>query len=255
MRTYWAAKRPQETESTLKATIAIDAKNITANRALGVFYMATGRGAEAEPYFQTIAATANTPDAMMTLAQYYIISKRPKDARRVLTELATQPASYAAASTRLAALDAAENNRAEALIRVRGVLAKYPNDVPAQLLNANLLYLDHKNDEALAAVNAAITVNPNLAAAHLMAGRFYASGGRPDDASVARAGAETGAAIDRRGAGLARLNLLKGAIDRSLTYAQQVLTAQPDNAEARNLLVRSYVSRGDVPKARGFSPP
>ena len=163
----------------------------------------------------------------------------------MLTELATQPASYAAASTRLAALDAAENNRAEAQLRIKEVLTKYPRDVPAQLLNANLLYLDHKNDEALAAVNAAIAIDPNSGTAHLMAGRFYAASDRADDAIKSY---EQALKLDPRSIeaalALARLNLLKGAMDRSLTYTQQVLTAQPDNPDARNLLVRSYVHPG-----------
>jgi tetratricopeptide (TPR) repeat protein len=118
-------------------------------------------------------------------------------------------------------------------------------------LNANLLYLDHKRDEALAAVNAAIAVDPNSATAHLMAGRFYASGDRPDDAIKEY---EQVLKLDQRSVeaalALARLNLVKGATDRSLTYVQQVLTAQPNNPEARDLLVRSYVRKGDVSKAR-----
>jgi predicted Zn-dependent protease len=44
--------------------------------------------------------------------------------------------------------------------------------------------------------------------------------------------------------------MAKGATDRSLTYVQQVLTAQPSNPEARDLLVRSYVQQGNVSKAR-----
>ena len=41
--------------TTLKAALQIDVKDIAANRALGLFYMASGRVPEAEPYFDALA--------------------------------------------------------------------------------------------------------------------------------------------------------------------------------------------------------
>lgn len=144
--------------------------------------MSTGRSASAEPYFQAIAENTGTPEAKLTLAQYYILVDRSDDARRVLQEVAKRDDGYAAATVRIAALDAAQGQMAAAQSRVREVLVKYPKDIPAHLLNANLLLLDRKRDEALSAVNAALASDPNSARAHFLAGRILEAGDRLDEA-------------------------------------------------------------------------
>ena len=88
--------------------------------------MATGRVAAAEPYFKQVAATAETAAAKLTLAQYYVVANQPGDARRVLQALAKESDSCAAATERLAALDAVDGNRALAQTEVpRG-----PGEIP-----------------------------------------------------------------------------------------------------------------------------
>src|SRR5262249_28862714 len=154
--------------------------NAEANRALGTFYMATGRGSEAEANFRAIAATAN-PGAQLTLAQYYIAMKRPDDARHVL-EAAAKSDAYALATVRLAALDAAEGKTAAADARVHEVLGKYPKNVPALLLKATFLARDRRWDDAILATKAAITAEPNSVDAHLLAGRLYRAADRTNDA-------------------------------------------------------------------------
>ena len=71
-----------EAEQALEDALAQQADNMQANRALGVFYMSTGRADEAEPHFQAIAKTANSSAASLALADYYIVTKRPEDATR-----------------------------------------------------------------------------------------------------------------------------------------------------------------------------
>ena len=61
-----------------------------------------GRAPEAEPYFQTIARTANTSDTKLGLADYYVIVKKFDEARTILndharfrqTYFATYPGKY-----------------------------------------------------------------------------------------------------------------------------------------------------------------
>ena len=117
----------------MKEALALEPANLAANRALGMFYIGSNRMAEAEPHFKTIAKTANEPPAFITLADYYLISKRYQEARGVLTELQTNPDAYAGATIRLAAIDVALGARAEAQAKLRELLEKHPNDMAARL--------------------------------------------------------------------------------------------------------------------------
>jgi tetratricopeptide (TPR) repeat protein len=49
---------------------------------------------------------------------------------------------------------------------------------------------------------------------------------------------------------LARLHLSRGNIDKSLTYIQQALTIDPNNAEGQGLMVRIDLTKGDLAKAK-----
>jgi thioredoxin-like negative regulator of GroEL len=62
----------------------------------------------------TIARLANTDSAALSLADHYTVAKRPDEARKLLHELTGKNSAYAAASMRLAALDAGDGHRAQA---------------------------------------------------------------------------------------------------------------------------------------------
>src|SRR5262249_51153312 len=141
---YLASGKLAECEEVLKAALAQDVKSLEANRALGLFYVATNRVPEAERYFAALAFNAKDENASLTLADYYTVAKRSDDARKVLNDLVSSESAYAKASVRLAALDAAEGRRAPAEQRLREVLEKRPKEAAAQLLEARLLYLDGK---------------------------------------------------------------------------------------------------------------
>src|SRR5262249_12285491 len=147
-----------------------------------IFYMATGRAGDAEPYFRLMAETAKTVEARLTLAQYYIEVKRQDEGRRLLQQIAEDKDGFAIASVRLAALDMADGHGGEAEAGVAAVLKKYPYDVMAQVLEAELLFDDGKRELALKAVTAAIANDPNVASAHAVAGRVLAALDRYQDA-------------------------------------------------------------------------
>jgi tetratricopeptide (TPR) repeat protein len=157
---YTATGRLPESEAAFKAALAIEPKSELANNALGVFYMASNRAAEAEPYFRTIATYSTGINPTLSLAQYYVIVKRPDAARRVLEELAKRQDGYAPATVRLAALDGFEGRAAEAIVRLTALLTKSPNDFSARLLKAQILWKDHRRQEALAGANAALRGSP-----------------------------------------------------------------------------------------------
>src|SRR5436190_1875422 len=243
-----------ECEEALRGALQVDPGNAVANRALGLFYLASGRRLEAEPFFQTLAQTSKTDAALMTLADYYLAVKSFDKARKILTELSTHAEGSAVATTRLAVIDAAEGHRAQALDRLRGLLTKRPKDSAALLLSARLLLADGKRDEALAAVNATVAIEPNASAAgvaHLIAGQIYAA---TDHTKEAIEAFEQVLKIQPRplaaNLALARLHLAAGSMDKSLTYIQQALAIEPASPDARALLVRIDVRRGDLEKAK-----
>ena len=250
---YAAAGNRAEAESTLKGALQLDPINVDANRALGMFYLASGRLAEAEPFFAAVANYAKSEAGSLALADYYTVAKRSEDARRVLKELAAHDTSYARASVRLAALDAAEGRRAPAQDRLREVLEKQPKEVSALLLSARLFFADGKRADAKKAAAEVIAIDARSAAAaqaYLLTGQIESASDRPDEAIKAyeqvlklqpRPMAATLA--------LSQIYLSTGDASKATTYAQQALAIQPGYPDAQSLLIRSKLMSGDVQAA------
>ena len=102
-----------------------------------------------------------------------------------INNLAAQDDSYAAAMTTLAAIDAAQGHRPDALTKLNAVLAKHPRQTDARLLDARLLYLDGDLDGSLTQARALISNDPNsvaAGAAFLLTGRIESQRDRPGDA-------------------------------------------------------------------------
>jgi putative PEP-CTERM system TPR-repeat lipoprotein len=250
---YWAARRPKEAEDSLKAALALDPKSFGVNRAIGVFYMVNGRAAEAEPYFKTIAAAAGTTESTIGLADYYIAVKRVDEARTVLRELAKRTDAFAAATTRLAAVEAQQNSRAQAQVLVDSVIAKQPAYLPARLLNMRLQLAANKPDETIKLAEGIIKDEPNSAAAaeaNILIGTIESSRDRVEQATKAFSDALR---IDPRSVmaalSLCRLSLAQLQLDKAETYANQALALQPSNPAVRAMLVRIDLARGNTSRA------
>ena len=250
---FWATGDQVGAEAALKAALEIDKRNPAANRALGLFYMASGRVPDAEPYFKAIAQLVPTDAASLALADYYTVAKRPADARRLLRDVATHDAGYVAASTRLAALDAAEGHHAQAQDRLHDVLQKQPKDPQALLLSARISLVDGKRDDARRTANAVIANDPNSASAmqgYMLVGQIETASDRIDEAIKAYEHVlklqprPTAANI-----ALARLYLGQGNTSKAASYAQQALAIQPGSADAQNLLIRAEIAGGNLGRA------
>ena len=138
----WATRRHPEAEELLKAVIVLEPANVMANRALGMFYLASQRPKEAEVLFETIARSGKEPSARLALADYYIAVRRNQDARKALLALSGQPDVATAASLRLATLDALDGLVAQARERLQGVIDKDPRNTGALLMRARLNLLE-----------------------------------------------------------------------------------------------------------------
>lgn len=242
----WADGRPEEAEAAFEAARALEPENYLANRALGTFYMSSGRVAEAEPFFKTVAAAEDTDEARLGLTDYYVVAGRTDEARRLLQELASTPDAFADATVRLAALDAADGQRAQALGKLTDVLEKHPQDQTARLVQARVLSVDGKPTEALEAATRVVTEDPTstaTAGAYLLIGQLQAARGRTNDAIAAfeEAQKRTSRPVVSSIA-LGALYLERGDLDRARTYIQQALAIQPGSAAARALNVRALIA-------------
>jgi tetratricopeptide (TPR) repeat protein len=249
----WASRRLPEAEQELRAALGIDPSNVLANRALGMFYLTSNRAAEAEPHFKAIADTLKTPETTIALSDYYVLTRRPADARLVLQQLAMNEDAWAEATTRLAAVDAIEGMRAQGMERVREVLERFPDDRPARLLLARLLLADGGREDALAEANVIIQNEPNAAVvsdAYMVAGEAHARLDRPDAAikayqeALSRSQQPFAAAM-----ALASLHVSIRDLSKATTYVQQALQVQPRQPAARALRVRILLAEGNRSQA------
>ena len=250
----WDDGRPADAEGTLKSAVALDPTNAAANRALGIFYMATGHTADAEPYFQAIAQHSQAPEDTIALADYYVVAKRYDEAKKLLQTLAKNDKSFGIATTRLAAIDTVQGDRALARQKLKDVLNKSPKDMAARLLDARILVLDNKRTDALAEATSIVTeepLAPQAAEAYMLIGGIQASLDNYEDAVKAykevltRNSTPVAAQL-----ALASLYLRMGQYDQALSSIQLAEASQPKNPLARSLRVRVLLTQGKLADAK-----
>jgi tetratricopeptide (TPR) repeat protein len=242
----WTTGRTADAEGILHDALASAPDDVALNRALGLLYLGTNRAKEAEPFFQTIAKKSTTPVGAFALADYYRVTRRFDDARRVLVELTKKDQTYAAAMTWLAAIDGSEGLSAAGLQKTAQVLEKYPKEMGARLLKAQLLLAEGKPDDALQVARSIPADAPTSSVAPdalMLVGALETDRGEPEAAVKAyqdvlsRQANPFGALV-----GLARLNFASGEIERAATYAEQALVLQPKNPIPRSLMVRVWLA-------------
>jgi len=250
----WRTGRAAEAEGTLKAAVALDPANAGANRALGVFYMSTGHLADAEKYFQAIAQNSKASEDQLALADYYVVAKRYDEAKKLLRTLADSDKTFAVATTRLAAIDTLEGNRALARQKLKNVLDKNPKDMAARLLDARVLLLDNKRTDALAEATSIVTeepMSPQAEPAYMLIGAVQTSLDNYDDAVKAykEVLSRNSSPLDAQLA-LAALYLRTRQFDQAMSSVQLAETIQPKNPVARSLRVRILMSEGKMAEAK-----
>ncbi len=247
---YWASRRRPEAEQTLKDALTRTPENVAVNRALALFAVVGGEPQKAEPYLQTIARVARTPDAKLSLANFYVLMKRHPEATALLTELATQDDTFAAATSRLATLALASGDTQDAGRLATAVLARHPKHVGARLIDARLHAAAGRLDQALASATIAADGDPRSPQAWYLIGLLNLS---RQDSATARQALSEAAKLDPRATDaqllLARLSLSQGGMAAAARFAEEALSASSDNATAQLLLARTSLARGDIERA------
>ena len=247
---YWSTGRLPEAEAPLKRAVELDPTTMVGQRALSAFYMSTGRMKEAEAPLKSLAEKPGDNQARLTLADYYIRTERFDEATEILQTVAQQPAAYADATLRLAAIDYVQKRPADAHRRVDEVRAKQPKNTPAAIMKARFLVTEGKVEEALTQAQAAVAGDPRSASAQYMLGTLLAMRNQVDEAidafnEVIKLNPRVGGVQVL----LADLQLRKGAVAAALQFAEQAVRDAPKSLEARLVLARSLGAAGTTARA------
>lgn len=244
---YWATDRLAEAEPLLRAFTAEQRGHAAANHALGAYYLATGRGADADPYLLNAAGVAGVfgRPARFTLADHYIATKRNADARALLGSMLADEDGDGDVSLRLAQLDAADGNAPAAVRRLDATLRRKPGMASALLLKARVLLAMGNPDPKYA--RAAVAVDPTSSEARMLLGDVLVAGGDTDGAL-----AEYRQAVRRDPKdvvprlALVRALLLVGDGREALPVARDAARLAPDDTDAvlslvsANMAVKAY---------------
>jgi putative PEP-CTERM system TPR-repeat lipoprotein len=249
---HWTSRRATETGRTLQQAYSLDRDDPLVNRTLGLFQMAVGKPADAEPYFKTLARVSADPNTKILLADYYVASGRRQEAVSILQELTSDRKTRSAAELRLAELDFREGNHDRAQKRISELLDREPNNATGLMLRAALLSAAGQRDAAVKQLQAAVRASPGSAEAQFALGRAYLATNDPD---LARKAFNETLRLDPQGAAaqveLSRLELIGGRPDISVQYAEQAVKSAPESLEARLALVRALLARNDLRRAEG----
>jgi len=247
---YWSTRRPAEAEKSFLRALALRPADVPTNRVLATFYLTVRRPAMAEKYLKAVADISGELAARIRLADYYLIYNKEKEGIAILTELAKTTEGFAPATTRLAASIYANGSKDEGHRLVKSVLAKYPNDAPAQQLEARFLFLENKPLEAIAQARGAIQSDAQFEAAHYLIAQIQMSLGDVQNAIVEL---KTVQQLNPRAAMaeimLAQIQAEAGYPDLAVTLAKSAVVSANGSPDMRLSLVNVLLSTRQLDRA------
>ena len=167
---YWATSRVKQAEAQLEAAIQLDAKNVTAHRAMAIQQLSTRRPQEAEAHLKAVVANTTDAGSRLSLADFYLSQNRPDAASPLLEDLVKREEAFAAATSRLAGVTYRRGERERAHQMLDSVLAKEPSNVAVMFVKGNWHIQEGKIEEALKTAEAALKAAPDSIQAHQLAG-------------------------------------------------------------------------------------
>jgi tetratricopeptide (TPR) repeat protein len=247
---YWSLGRTRDAEQAFDTALKVEPTNPPANRFMASLKFATGRRPEAEPYLRRIADASVGPEGTLALADYYLLTARPRDAIASIEGLKTAR-DIPAITLRLARAYAAAGDLAKAHSLVDPILKANGKDAAAQLLKGQLLLQEGRREEAFAAIQTAITIAPTSADAQFALGRMYAF--RGDEAAAQTAFQEVLRINPRASAAQVQLARLQAQHkpQESVRTADEATRNNPTSLAARLTLVQSLTAARDLGRAEG----
>ena len=248
---YWSIGQMDAAETSLKDALALNPDDVAVNQALAGVYLNAGRTDDAERHLLTTVRVANDAQSRLTLADYYLFSRRPDQALKVLAPLAEHPDTFAVGKTKMGIVELVTGHGEKAAALVEEVLAREPRNAPALALKVHILLTKHQINEALETSNAAVNADPSLLQAYFARARALRAKG---DLEKARRALDE---VVRRDSGavealleLSDLHLTRGEIDTAIQFARQAVAANPTYLSSRLAVVRALlVRKDDLPRA------
>lgn len=246
----WAANRRDEAVKSFDQALALEPKNALANRLMAVFHASGPTPEKAEPYFKALADMPENTEGKLALAEYYLRIGKNDEGKKTLLTAASEKATYAPATRRLAAMAYAEGRKVDAYKQADEILAKDAKDADTLVLKGRMQVGDGKLDEGLATFKAAVAAQPTNVSAQFALGSAHAAKREIDPAitaftEVLRLNPRASAAQLQ----LANLYLAKGQVKQSSTMAEDALRNAPGNPMARLIQARTLLARGQVQEA------
>jgi len=245
-------------EAELLKAHEVDQKNPLAIRGLAAFYTATNRPADSEKYLKLLVAndTSVGRASTLTLAEFYIASRRYDEAVALLKPLLDRRETVIGAQTRIAFSEFAQGKKADAYRDIDSVLKRAPRNAMALVTKSRFLVSDKKLEEALNYAKRAEVAEPGSASPHYLAGSIHAALGHREEAiaafnEVIRLNPRAAAAQTQ----LARLNLQKGDSDAAMDLAKSAVRNAPNSPEARLALIRTLLTKRDFAQADAMLKP
>ena len=246
----WAANRREEAVKSFDRALALDPKHPLANRLLATVHASGPTPEKAEPYFKAMADLPGNTEGKLALAEFYLRTGKVDEGKKTLLAAASQAATYAPATRRLASLAYSEGRKADAYKQADEILAKNPKDADTLVMKGRMQVADGKLDDGLETFKSAVAADARNVAAQFALGSAHAAKREVDQAiaaftEVLRLNPRASAAQLQ----LANLYLAKGQVKQSATMAQDALTAAPGNPMARLIRARTQLAQGQVQEA------
>ncbi len=246
----WAKGSLEPAVASIRTALGIEPENLVGNRAMAMYYLLTNKRPEAEPHLKIVAKRSPGADATYFLAEYYVRSNRPDEARAVLQPLMSNEAHFVGTSVRLARLEVLAGKNADAHRLLEAALAREPNHAETLVTLGKLQLAEGNTVNALTTLQKAVAANPRAIDAHIGLAQVYAARGAVKEATTSFNDALSvdGNSVEAR-IGLARVHLESGAAGESVPLLLKVVEQQPGNAQARILLLHGLMAVGDLPQA------
>lgn len=197
-----------------------------------------------------VEISPDDPDLWMLLGDYLLFLKRYPQAREAYERIDRQWPHSRQARTRIAEVYMAEGRYDEALKYIEEIIAKGPDDARAHLLRGLLWIREGNTDQARAEILRARELDPESPEGHYFYGLSFLKDRKYELSlpEILRA-VEKGAGSSKAHLALAYVYFKMDQFLMALDKLDQILTAQPDNQQARSLRATVHIRLKDYEAA------
>jgi tetratricopeptide (TPR) repeat protein len=238
-------------EQELKAALSVDPQYLEAKVDLGVLYAKEGKKSEAKRLFrQAIEINPKSAAAFANLGLLFASEGNDREAEQQLVKADNTSPDDAIILRALASLQSKLGSFVKSACTFERLVKLQPRSAQAHLDFGMAMTALYRHDEALEEFSEAIRLSPDLAAAHLYSGRTLYDLGRIGEAKTELQVACRLATAD------ATCRYLLALVERrsknialSVKHLEEAAKLEPQNADIRFLLGKSWFEIGETDKA------